>query len=193
MERFNDKEKEILNGTIHLLNNGYTVDSIRMQIIANQCQMGKATIYDYFSNKDQLINSAFIYSFDLEIEKIKQLDISNLSYYDSLTYFAENIARFHRNENTFKLITRNYTKELIIKSFNVKFIEFKAVIHQIYHQILLKGQKENILDHVDLEYMTYIMDTLFEKYNITSSIYADDKALDKQFEFIKRTIINCAR
>ena len=64
----NDKKKSILYATIKLLNSGIQSHKLKISDIALEAGVGKGTVYEYFSSKENLIKDAVILSINEEIE-----------------------------------------------------------------------------------------------------------------------------
>ena len=59
---YSPKEITIFNGVLKLAREGADVSKITSQQIAAAAGVGKATIYDYFSSKEEIVMGALMYS-----------------------------------------------------------------------------------------------------------------------------------
>ena len=59
---YSPKEITIFNGVIKLAREGADISKITSQQIAAAAGVGKATIYDYFSSKEEIVMAALMYS-----------------------------------------------------------------------------------------------------------------------------------
>lgn len=66
---YSHREIDIFNGVIDLMKNGNNLYTIKVSDIAKSADMGKGTIYDYFSSKEEAISKALMYYMDNEMEK----------------------------------------------------------------------------------------------------------------------------
>ena len=64
----NDKKKSILYATIKLLNSGIQSHKLKVSDIALEAGVGKGTVYEYFSSKEDLVKEAIILSVNEGIE-----------------------------------------------------------------------------------------------------------------------------
>lgn len=62
------KTELIYNEVISMLNSGADYQSITLSEIAKRCDMGKSTIYEYFSSKDEMVFNSLIYYLDTVIK-----------------------------------------------------------------------------------------------------------------------------
>lgn len=66
------KKELIYEEVLDMLNNDCDYQSITLSTIAKRCDMGKSTIYEYFTSKDEMIFSSLVYYMKTAI---KQFDI----------------------------------------------------------------------------------------------------------------------
>ena len=62
------KTELIYNEVISMLNSGADYQSITLSEIAKRCDMGKSTIYEYFSSKDEMVFNSLVYYLDTVIK-----------------------------------------------------------------------------------------------------------------------------
>lgn len=86
--RYSDKEITIFNGVIDLIKNGDNLYTIKVSDIAKAADIGKGTIYDYFTSKEEAISKSLMYYIENElqicIERIKNKDSFRDKYYEML-------------------------------------------------------------------------------------------------------------
>lgn len=66
---YSEKEINIFNGVLKLARSGEDVRNLTAQKIANAAGVGKATIYDYFSSKEEIIQGALVYSLSMQKQR----------------------------------------------------------------------------------------------------------------------------
>lgn len=78
MKQYSEREKQILEGVIRLVTQTSGLSGITARQIAASAGVGKSTIYDYFSSKNEIIGKAVVYAFEMHTahlkEKLSQLD-----------------------------------------------------------------------------------------------------------------------
>ncbi len=70
---YKDKEVSIFESLISLYGEGYEISEITVAQIAKQAGIGKGTIYEYFSSKEDIVSNAIVYSFNSKLEDLKLL------------------------------------------------------------------------------------------------------------------------
>ena len=68
---YSEKEINIFNGVLKLARAGEDVSKLTAQKIATAAGVGKATIYDYFSSKEEIIQGALAYSLSLQKQRFE--------------------------------------------------------------------------------------------------------------------------
>lgn len=69
---YTEKEKQIFGGVLRLAKSGVDLSKITAQQIADSAGVGKATIYDYFSSKEDIVQGALLYSISAEAARFRQ-------------------------------------------------------------------------------------------------------------------------
>lgn len=69
---YTEKEKQIFGGVLRLAKSGVDLSKITAQQIADSAGVGKATIYDYFSSKEEIVQGALLYSISAEATRFRQ-------------------------------------------------------------------------------------------------------------------------
>lgn len=73
MNNYSEKEIQIFNGVLSLARQGKNIHAITSAQIAAGAGVGKGTIYEYFSSKEEIIIKAIIYSLQQENLKARRL------------------------------------------------------------------------------------------------------------------------
>lgn len=78
--QYSEKEIAILKGIISLTQQGVNPYNIKVSDIAQSADVGKGTIYDYFSSKEEAISKAIIYNISNEIRSVYMRIMSKESF-----------------------------------------------------------------------------------------------------------------
>lgn len=71
MEQVSEKIKPIYEAVIELLNDGMTLPEIKVSDISKKAGIGKGTVYEYFTSKDEVITQALIYYVSVKLEDLE--------------------------------------------------------------------------------------------------------------------------
>ena len=128
--KYSEKEKLIFSGVLKLARAGQNLEKITAQQIADSAGIGKATIYDYFSSKDEIIAKAILYFQEIEMYKFK-------THIDSLPSFREKVYSVYE--------TIAYTLENSASIFNTSLI-FETPCSVLDRANIRDESKEPLLD-----------------------------------------------
>ena len=128
--KYSEKEKLIFSGVLKLARAGQSLEKITAQQIADSAGVGKATIYDYFSSKDEIIATAILYFQQIEMYKFK-------THIDSLPSFREKVYSVYE--------TIAYTLENSASIFNTSLI-FEPPCNILDRANVSEENREEILD-----------------------------------------------
>jgi AcrR family transcriptional regulator len=68
--QYSDKEIAVFDGLVELLKQGKSLYKIKVSEIAKAANIGKGTIYDYFSSKEEAIYLALLYYLNNEMTTV---------------------------------------------------------------------------------------------------------------------------
>ncbi|MBR5521404.1 MAG: TetR/AcrR family transcriptional regulator [Oscillospiraceae bacterium] len=91
MKKYSEKEMIIFSGVIKLAKSGVPLTEITARQIAEAAGIGKATIYDYFSSKEEILVHAMVYALQQQLEitnsRLEEID----SFKGKMTYIYNDI------------------------------------------------------------------------------------------------------
>ena len=87
MEKFNYPEKVIMifNGITKLMSEGNKLHSIKVSDIAKAAGIGKGTIYEYFTSKEEILEKVLLYNMNIELSIVIE-KINNANGFKSKIY-----------------------------------------------------------------------------------------------------------
>lgn len=92
---YSEKEIAIFNGIVDLMKEGANPYSIKVSDIAKSANIGKGTIYDYFTSKEEAISEAILYSLINEIRhgyhRIKYRTTFKEKFYETLYIVMDSV------------------------------------------------------------------------------------------------------
>lgn len=147
---FTEKEIVIFNGLIELLRNGANPYTIKVSDIAKAANIGKGTIYDYFTSKEEVISKALIYSINNELKsvfsKIQSKDNFKDMFFEILLNMEENMKN---NLSTINLLLSSGGVNKFyehLKNENCHISNCFMIIDEMIKQLLRVGIKEGIIN-----------------------------------------------
>ncbi|HHW30629.1 MAG TPA: TetR/AcrR family transcriptional regulator [Clostridiaceae bacterium] len=150
------KEAAIYNGVIELIKNGANPYLIKVSDIAKAANVGKGTIYDYFSTKEEAISKAILYSIKKDIEnvflRVKSKEKFKDKFYEILYIMAENM---EDNKSTFNMLVatggiQEFYEYLINEEYD--FSELIIVLDSIIEHLIQAGTDERLVDVFESKY-----------------------------------------
>ena len=153
---YSEKEVAIFNGLIELIKNGANPYSIKVSDIARASNVGKGTIYDYFSSKEEAISKAILYSINKEVEyaysRIKSKEKFRDKFYEIMYIMSESMKN-HKSTFSMLLATggiQEFYEYLVDDQYD--FSELITVFNDIIQHLLQTGTREGLIDKNESPY-----------------------------------------
>lgn len=150
------KETVIYNGIIELIKNGANPYLIKVSDIAKAANVGKGTIYDYFSSKEEVISKAILYEIKKDIEnvysRIKSKEKFKDKFYEIFYVMSENM---EDSKSTLNMLIatgsiQEFYEYLINEEYD--FSELFAVLDNIIEHLIMAGTEEKLIDAFESKY-----------------------------------------
>lgn len=154
--KYSEKEIAIFEGIIDLMREGANPYSIKVSDIAKASNVGKGTIYDYFSSKEEAISKAIIYNINNEIKdvfiRIKTKDNFKDKFYEVLRVIKDNLKN---NLSTFNMLLsaggiQELYEYLVDDQYDLS--KFTHMIGDEINDLLELGFKENTINTKESKY-----------------------------------------
>lgn len=154
--QYSDKEIDIFNGLIELIKGGANPYSIKVSDIALASNVGKGTIYDYFSSKEEAISKAIIFNINNEVsvalERLKSKKYFKDRFYELLQIIIDN---FETNICTLKMLLstgglQEFYEYLIDDKYDLS--KLMLIINEEVDALLEMGFKEEIIKTSESKY-----------------------------------------
>lgn len=163
---YSEKEIAIFNGIIALMEKGVNPYSIKVSDIAREADIGKGTIYDYFTSKEEAISQAILYNINREVDiaysRIRQKKGFKGKFYEALHIIAQCA---ENNVSTLKtLLSLGGIQKFYeyLSDYKCDLSDYVSRLNQIYHHLLATGVGEGVIDMVE--------DPYYHKMAMTSAI-----------------------
>ena len=83
-KQYTEKEISVFGGVMALSKEGKKIYNITVQDIARAANMGKGTLYEYFSSKEEIIINALMYFLGLENQKAEKIAFSDMTFREKI-------------------------------------------------------------------------------------------------------------
>jgi len=84
MKNYTEKEICVFNGVMALSKEGKKIYNITVQDIAKAANVGKGTLYEYFSSKEEILLNTLVYFLGLENQKAQKIAQQDISFKDKV-------------------------------------------------------------------------------------------------------------
>jgi AcrR family transcriptional regulator len=153
---------KILDSVISYIEEESSLEYISVSQIAQRAGFGKSTVYDYFDNKEALIEEAYIYLLD-KYQKILLSDIPLNHYQESMKALLRNILDVIKNAKLIMDAIFNSDKGAGLFHFNqcsdkIKTIQIK--MEEKFRVIAEMGIKEGVTTVQDNPYIGHVIQAI---------------------------------
>lgn len=196
---YSAKEIAIFKGVISLTEEGINPYNIIVSDIAKAADVGKGTIYDYFSSKEEAISKAILYNINNEINsgyaRIMSKKHFKDKYYEILEIIIEG---FGNSLCSFNILLSSgglheFYKYLMDGNYNLS--QFVLKIDDIIDDLLNTGKSENIISTKEDKYYQRMAIrscvTGFSQYMGSKDLYGDiglKEAMDVSYRLLLKTL-----
>ncbi|QVK21222.1 TetR/AcrR family transcriptional regulator [Mycoplasmatota bacterium] len=162
-----NKKRKIIYSFMELIKDKGSVSDVTIKEVAAKAGIGKGTIYEYFSSKDEIVTSVIDYVIGSMMEAfLINEGYQNLSYEESLRRYIENIAIGSRKVSEIiavqeSLIPGNLKLIDVKKIIFEKLIDFQKQNLGIFKEnVYDKGRQEGVVELIDDYYLIIILKTI---------------------------------
>ncbi|NLN42242.1 MAG: TetR/AcrR family transcriptional regulator, partial [Clostridiales bacterium] len=157
---YSEKQVAIFKGIIDLMEKGINPYSIKVSDIAKAANIGKGTIYDYFTSKEEAISQAILFGIRNEIEvvysRVKDKEGFKEKFYEILHIIAECI---DNNIYIFRVLLSDGGIQKFyeyLSDYKHDLSQYITRINQIFDHLLETGFKEKVICRVENSYYRYM-------------------------------------
>ena len=118
-------------------------DDTTIEDIIEESGTSKGSFYHYFAGKDALLSSLSIL-FDEKYEEIEEKIDSEMSAFDKLMYYNEELFAMIENRVSIDLLARLYSSQLITKS-EKHLLDRNRIYYKLLRQTVVSGQEKGEL------------------------------------------------
>lgn len=158
---------KILDTVIDFIKETPSLDQVSISQIASKAGIGKSTVYDYFENKDALLEEAYIHLLD-QYQKMLFKELPMLSYEDAMKFQLKNILDVMKYAKTImeSIVDVQRSSRLFdfskcskkINTIQMKMRERFIEIYQIgFQEGVLKPSDNPYIEHIQQALITGLM------------------------------------
>lgn len=122
-----EKEIKIYEAVFELAQNGHDLSSVKVQQIANQAQIGKGTLYEYFKSKEEIICKTLYYYLQKQLNEFKAVLVETITFDEIVRKGLHAIARTNHRKSAFQVLLSNSQKMQEVQM----MLESKETVHGI--------------------------------------------------------------
>lgn len=199
MKNYSDKEIQIFNGVIKLVLNGLDFNELRVSKIAEASSMGKATLYEYFTSKDEIIKNTLIYCFNEQYKNLDFKELLTLKFEDKLRFILKTIYKYSNCDTTFKVMTSKISAnqiKIFFKDDNELLPELKNKIVKLVDHLVTSGRNEGLVTNSDDEFLYFGIVGVLQAFNnvlIRKDYKLDQSTMDKYINYSCDAILRLCR
>ena len=148
-KQYTEKEICVFGGVMALSKEGKKIYNITVQDIAKASNMGKGTLYEYFSSKEEIIINALMYFLGLENEKAEKIAFSSTGFRDKIYALYDLLIQSF--EDGFAVVSQFATSDemlnipKIIHDQQEYIEEVMTLRNELVMAILRQGVKEGVI------------------------------------------------
>ncbi len=126
------------------------IENSKMEDIAIEAGIGKATIYGYFTSKRELFEEMIFYNMNKYKEALEKIVVKNNSFHEKLEKLCKHHSSFiAKSVDIFQIININ---KVLSESTKIKFIEEQKEILGLIKEMVKKAKdKKEIKKNIELE------------------------------------------
>ncbi len=159
---YSEKELLIFQGVNKLLSEGESLHTLKVSDIATAAGIGKGTIYDYFSSKDEILRKALIYTLEKELllisETLRELTSFKEKCYGIFNIIERYVKEHNSISNAFLFNLRPFEITGMLKNIHQAEELKNKTISKILRVVVNQGIEEGIIrdqDNSDLELLVF--------------------------------------
>lgn len=156
--KFSQKEILIFQGFSKLVDDGISLNNIKVSDIAKSAGIGKGTIYEYFKTKEEVIAKSIMYKMNVEFVDILEKSNEAVGFEDKCKVGFEEIMRFMSNQ--FEYFQIMFTSKEIHEALGCSnkekncVIELRNHILELLEPTIKLGLEEKIINsNLDIDYI----------------------------------------
>jgi len=190
-----EKEIRIYEAVFELALNGRDLSGVKVQEIANQAQIGKGTLYEYFKSKEEIICKTLYYYLQNQLNEFKSVLMEQNTFEETVRKGLRAIAETKNRKSAFQALLSNSQKMAEVQ----QMLESKETVHGIlsmFDELLdisvdLAIRQGVVKNNEDKEYLRRVLVGSIASFNLfTQSLHElkDQNHLDTEIDYTMKMI-----
>ena len=155
------KREAVYEAVITLMEKGGDQSTIKVSDIAAEAGIGKGTVYEYFSSREEIIAKTIIYYIDSYLKKAERIFDKKAGFRERLNGILDIIANESGRSEFFidVLLSTAKVKDIykILKKANIA-IDFEKDVTEYLEKLIDGGKNEGIIGAgTDMEYASFVI------------------------------------
>lgn len=143
------KEEEICRAVIRLMASGANAYTMTVQQIADEAGIGKGTLYEYFSAREEIVAKAVVFRMREELEELRILCSAQAAFQDKMYSLLDFSCQgaFSRGSSFQMILSNLHTGEmhqLLCKNEMVRS-SLATDLRELMHNLILQGVQEGVI------------------------------------------------
>lgn len=146
---YSPKETAVFEALFRLIREKHNFSAIKVQDIATEAGMGKGTLYEYFSSKEDILSSAILYALDSALSELDRASRQEDSFRHSLQHFFHAVCGGESSFTSLLTLVASLSslqREEIHRKGQEHLNQAIARIQQVQRQMFQKGRENGEID-----------------------------------------------
>lgn len=187
VKEYSEKEKSIFKGIMNLLNQGHGIHELKVSDIAVAAGIGKGTVYEYFSTKEEIIRKAVSYYVYKEYEAFTALISNQHKFEDMIDRILNHMIDMLKSRFSSLLfmvvsLGESDIKQLIHED-RVLIAEIRSGMNEFTAELFEIGRKQKLIgESVTVEECRLVLNGILSSFT-NEVIYMRNECLNKEDEY----------
>lgn len=160
---YSPKELLVFEGMLNLAREGKFSKEIKTDDIAKKAGIGKGTLYNYFSSKEEIIKKTILFYMQQKFEQV-YLSLNTLNSFKDMCYkIFDAISALHAAHEDLSAFLSALTQEEIMEymksCYNQKNLNLD--IQEIFTKLITLGKNEKLITNNDKDYICWVFLSAF--------------------------------
>lgn len=159
---YSPKEIAVFEGLFQLAASGKSFSGIKVQDIATAAGIGKGTVYEYFTSKEEILSSAILFALDQLLNWIEDILSEQLPFRQTLEQFSDRLEMDQRDMvGSLAMLIASMPQEQRneVRTWSkAKMFRLVSRLRQVSAQLFATGRRNGEIDpQLDDDFCSYVV------------------------------------